>query len=64
MDELFDTFDELEDPASQEYYDHYLPNLKTGWNMFFAFLVAAPITWFIVWVFSREPQWYQTRRFK
>lgn len=59
---LFDTFDDLEDEASEAYYDVYMPWIRTSFNMFFGFLGAIPITWFIVYIFGREHDW-KYRRF-
>lgn len=34
-----------------------LPDVTWAFNMAFALFAAIPVTWFIVWVFSRDPSW-------
>jgi len=40
-----------------------IPDYQWFFNMFFALLAAVPITWFIAWVMSREPDWSYRGRF-
>lgn len=56
VDALFDSIDagaQLTDAAP--YMDQHLPYLRQGVNIAFALGIAFPATWFIFWVFSRDP---------
>ena len=41
--------------VAASYMDSYMPNIKWGVNVAFALGIAFPVTWFIFWVFSRDP---------
>ena len=41
----------------------FIPLLKTAVQVAFAFGLAAPVTWFIFWIFSREPSIERYRRY-
>jgi len=40
----------------------FLPWIRTAVNMVFAIGIATPITWFIFWIFNREPDFSRYRR--
>lgn len=52
---LFDAFDASDFGNAEDEKDTYLPLIRTVCTAFFAILIALPATWFIFWVFSREP---------
>jgi len=64
LDTLFDNFDDLDAAEATDEMNEYLPNIITSLDIFFALIIAAPITGFIVWVFSREPDWSYRRRIR
>jgi len=52
---IFDAFDSADFGNAETEKDTYLPLIRTACTAFFAILIALPATWFIFWVFSREP---------
>ena len=58
---LFNIFDNLPGANTEGVYNTVIPNLRTAFNLFIALLAATPITWFITWVMSREPDWSYRR---
>lgn len=60
---LFDGFDDASTGAAEGAYNWITPIIRSCFNLFFAGLAALPVTWFIVWCFSREPDWRYERRF-
>ena len=59
---LFDAFGSADLAEATDEMALYLPNIRTAFNLFFAGMLAVPMTWFISWVFSREPAYYRLRR--
>lgn len=59
---LFDAFDDADTGAAEGAYNWITPIVRSAFNLFFAGMAAVPVTWFIVWVFSREPEWRYERR--
>lgn len=55
MTALFDAFDAADFGNAEDEKDTYLPTIRVACTAFFAILIALPATWFIFWVFSREP---------
>jgi ABC-type uncharacterized transport system YnjBCD permease subunit len=42
-------------PSVKPYMDLYLPSIRDAVQIAFALGIAFPVTWFVFWVFSREP---------
>jgi len=40
---------------AETYMTEFLPNIEWAVRVVFAIALAIPITWFIFWIFSREP---------
>ena len=57
MTMIFDSFDDADTGAATEHIDTLMPTIRTVFNIFFALLASGGITWFIFWVFHREPDW-------
>jgi len=62
LDAIFDGLDDADAGEATDELDWMLPNITGALDIFFALIIAVPITGFIVWVFSREPDWYYNRR--
>jgi len=45
----------VENTPTQIYMDRYLPSIDRAVWMVFAIGASVPMTWFIFWVFSRDP---------
>ena len=60
---LFDAFDSADFAEAEDEKDTYLPIIESACTAFFAILIALPSTWFIFWVFSREPDVSRYRRY-
>ena len=48
--------------ASHSYMVWQLPGVRFGLNVAFALGLAYPIVWFVLWVFSQEPDFSMFRR--
>jgi ABC-type polysaccharide/polyol phosphate export permease len=57
MTAMFDAFDDADAGEATDEMNSFLPNIRSALNMFFAVLIAIPITGFVIWVFRREPDW-------
>lgn len=60
---LFDGFDAADFGEAEDEMNTHLPNYRTAFTIAMAILLALPITWFVMKIFSREPDIYQYRRF-
>jgi ABC-type Fe3+ transport system permease subunit len=60
---LFDAFESANFQNAEDEKDTYLPIIESACTAFFAILISLPATWFIFWVFSREPDITQYRRY-
>lgn len=54
---IFNAFDDIDTGEAVDEMNTIMPNIRTAFNIFFALLAAVPLTWFIFWSFSREPDW-------
>jgi len=59
---LFDTFEVSSFGEATDEMHRHVPNIRWAFNVFFSILAAIAITWFIVWIFHREPHWEFYRR--
>ena len=57
FDTLMDNFDDVNLTASDERIENNSVVSRTVFNMMFAALAIVPIIWFVLWCFSREPDW-------
>ena len=48
--------------GSESYMTWLLPNVRWGLNVAFALSFAFPVTWFVMWIFSQEPDFSMFRR--
>jgi len=62
LDAILDGFDDTPGEHSNEM-DRYLPNIRTAFKMGIALIIISPIVGFIVWVYSRDPNWSIYRRY-
>jgi len=56
---IFDSFEATDFGNAETEKDTYLPIIRDCCTIFFAIFVSLPVTWFIFWVFHREPQFQQ-----
>ena len=59
---IFGAFENGDFGEQQDEMDAYLPGVMSAMTLFLALFVSAPIAWFIMWVFHREPAEYYYRR--
>jgi ABC-type Fe3+ transport system permease subunit len=60
---LFDAFNSADWAKAETQKATYMPIIESACTAFFAILISLPATWFIFWVFSREPDVSRIRRF-
>jgi hypothetical protein len=48
--------------ASASPMSYILPDIRWGLNVAFALFLAFPIAWFVLWIFSKEPDFSFLRR--
>jgi len=48
--------------ASASPMSYLLPNVRWGLNVAFALFIAFPVAWFVLWIFSKEPDFSMFRR--
>jgi len=60
---LFDGFDDADFGAAEDEKDTYMTGFRIAFTLAMAFFVSIPVTWFIMKIFSREPAYYQYRRY-
>jgi hypothetical protein len=48
--------------ASGPYMTSFMPSIKWGLNVAFALGIAFPVVWFIMWIFSQEPDFSMFKR--
>ena len=58
---FFDTLDDADVAEANTYMDSYLPIIRNALTMAFAVTAAIPSTWFVIYVFTREPDWSYRR---
>jgi hypothetical protein len=56
---IFDSFENTNWGAAETQKATYMPIIRQCMMIFFAIFVSLPMTWFIFWVFHREPQYQQ-----
>lgn len=61
MGTFFDTFENIEGGEASDELANIIPDMRVVWTLFFALFAAVAPTWFIVWVFHREPDWEYRR---
>lgn len=54
---IYDGFDTGNMGAAESAMDTYLPIIRTATTLFFCILISLPVTWFVFWVFHREPSY-------
>jgi len=63
LDYLFNTFSAGSvGTAAADPMSWLLPGIRWGLNVVFALGIAYPVTWFVFWVFSKEPDFNIFRR--
>jgi len=56
-DAILSALDDADLGAASDEMNLYVPYYKSAIQIVFALGLAFPMTWFIFWVFSREPDW-------
>ena len=59
FDEVVTAFEDINMTASDTHIESAGTSIRTVFDMVFVALALVPGIWFVVWVFSREPDWYQ-----
>ena len=54
---IFDGFESANWANAESQKTIYMPIIRQCMSIFFAILVSLPMTWFIFWVFHREPRY-------
>ena len=62
LDLILDGFDNMEGDTSDEM-DLYLPSIRSAMKIAFALIIISPVVGFMVWVYSRNPEWTYYRRY-
>lgn len=62
MGSLLDAFDDADFNNAETYLDNYMPTFRQAFTLAMAILLAIPITWFVMKIFSKEPAYYTYRR--
>ena len=57
MTSIFNAFDASDFSNAETQKDTYLPLISQCCTVFFAIFISLPMTWFIFWVFHREPRY-------
>lgn len=60
---LFDGFDDADFGEAENEKNRFLPNIRTSFTIAMAFFIGIPVTWFIMKIFSREPDYSRFRRY-
>ena len=60
---LFDSFIGGDYGTASGEMAYYVPFFETVLNIALAIFLAIPITWFVMWIFHREPAYYRYRRY-
>jgi len=60
---LFDGFDDADFGEAENEITSYMPTFRTAFTIAMGFLLAIPVTWFVIKIFSREPDFYRYRRY-
>ena len=60
---IFDGFDDADFGEADSYKDDYMPLFRTSFTIAIAALFACPVTWLAMKIFSRDPNYYQYRRY-
>ena len=60
---LFDAFESADFAKAEDEKDTYLPIIEVAFTATLAIFISLPATWFIFWVFSREPGYERIRRY-
>ena len=63
VNSLFDAFESADFGKAEDEKDTYLPTIEVAFTATLAIFISLPATWFIFWVFSREPGMERIRRF-
>lgn len=63
INSMMDSFDDANTGDATDEMNTYLPNIRTALSMAFALIIVSPIVGFIIWVYSREPDWSYYRRY-
>ena len=59
FDDVVTGFEDIDLTASDEHLESSGAMIRNVFDMMFVGLAAVPIVWFMVWVFRREPDWYE-----
>jgi len=57
FDTLMSNFDDIDSTLSDSHIEAGTSLNRTVFDMMFAGLILVPIIWFVLWCFSREPDW-------
>jgi len=63
VDGFFNVYNNLEVGLATDEVQFFGPLFQTACKIILALGVAIPITWFIFWVFNRDPNWERRRYF-
>lgn len=62
VDLIFDAFASADAAQASDELSTFIPQFRTALQIFFALFLALPVTWFVFWVFHREPGVYYVGR--
>lgn len=60
---IFDAFQGANWAAAESHKVSYMAEIRQVCTLFFAIFISIPIVWFFFWVFHREPNYGEVRRF-
>lgn len=60
---LFEGFENADFGIGETYKDNYMPIYRQVFTIAMGFLLAIPVTWLIMKIFSREPDYSRFRRY-
>ena len=61
IEAIFGAFQGRDFGVATSQMNNYLPGIMSAMTLFLALFISAPIAWFIMWVFHREPAEYYNR---
>jgi len=63
MELVFTGFEDADFGDAEDEKDSLMPTYRATFTLFFALFISLPVTWFVMKIFSREPSFYQVRRY-
>ena len=63
VEHILDGFDNADVGDATDEMNTYLPNIRIALQMAFALIIVSPVVGFVIWVYSRDPEWQFYRRY-